>query len=72
MGRVAFIAGKKTGNAVSRNRAKRVLRAAAAQAGAPWAGFDVLIMARIGTGERSSDEVAKALEVTLRRAGIQS
>ena len=35
-GRVAFVAGKRTGNAVVRNRAKRVLRAAARRAGGPW------------------------------------
>ena len=43
-GRVAFIAGKKLGNAVVRNRSKRVMREAARAAGLPAAGYDVLLM----------------------------
>ena len=45
-GRVAFVAGKKLGNAPQRNRAKRRLRAAAAGQGAPWPGYDVVLVAR--------------------------
>ncbi len=45
-GRVAFIAGKKLGNAVFRNRCKRVMREAVLQKGGPWNGFDVIFMAR--------------------------
>lgn len=61
MGRVAFIAGKKLGGAVVRNRAKRVLRAAARTAGGPWAGLDVLLIARSATGHSRSDDVARAI-----------
>jgi putative membrane protein insertion efficiency factor/ribonuclease P protein component len=45
-GSVAFIAGKKIGNAPIRSRAKRRLRAAAALQGAPWPGHDVILVAR--------------------------
>ena len=46
-GRVAFIAGKKLGNAVTRNRAKRVIRAAyRAIEGELQTGFLVVISAR--------------------------
>jgi len=45
-GRVAFIAGKKLGTAPLRNRAKRRLREAAAEAGAPWSGYDVVLVAK--------------------------
>lgn len=69
-GRVAFIAGKKTGNAVKRNRAKRLLRAAASASGAPWAGRDVALIARPGTAEHSSDELAAAILALLQRAGM--
>lgn len=69
-GRVAFIAGKKTGNAVTRNRSRRVLRAAAASAAAPWAGYDVLLIARAQTPKASSDEVKKAIEQVLAKAGV--
>jgi ribonuclease P protein component len=45
-GRVAFIAGKRLGNAPKRNRAKRLMREAARRAGAPWPGLDVAFIAR--------------------------
>ena len=45
-GRVAFIAGKKVGNAPHRNRAKRLLREAARQAGLPTFGWDIALVAR--------------------------
>lgn len=69
-GRVAFIAGKKLGSAVVRNRSKRVLREAMRQAGGPWPGHDVLLIARPGTGIAPADELRRALDSVLRRAGI--
>ena len=45
-GRVAFIAGKKLGNAVWRNRAKRRMRALCLQVGGPWPGYDVIFLAK--------------------------
>lgn len=63
-GRVLFVAGTKIGGAVVRNRAKRVLREAARRAGAPWAGWDVALIARRDTG---STEAAR-LDAILRRA----
>lgn len=45
-GRVAFIAGKKLGNAVWRNSAKRRLRALCRELGGPWPGKDVVLLAR--------------------------
>lgn len=46
VGRVAFIAGKKNGNAVWRNRAKRRLRAVCREIGGPWQGYDVVFVAK--------------------------
>ncbi len=69
-GRVAFIAGKKLGGAVVRNRTKRVLRAATARLGGPWAGTDVLIIGRPGLLGADSDSVDAALGRALRQAGI--
>ena len=47
-GRLVFIAGRKVGNAVVRNRCKRVTREAVRRAGGPWAGRDVAFVARPG------------------------
>ena len=45
-GRVAYIAGKKLGNAPTRNRAKRLLRHAVAQAGGAIPGIDMVYVAQ--------------------------
>jgi len=69
-GRVAFVAGKKLGNAVHRNRCKRVLRASLRRVGGPWPGSDVAIIARPGLGEADSAVVDRALENVMQRAGL--
>lgn len=69
-GRVAFVAGKKLGNAPLRNRSKRVLRATAAALGAPWAGHDVVLIARAGTAAATSAELRASLEHALHKAGL--
>lgn len=60
-GRVAFIAAKRHGNAVWRNRAKRVMREAFRQAGGPVPGFDILLMANKRTAEAGSAALRDAL-----------
>lgn len=45
-GRVAFIAGKKNGNAVWRNAAKRRMRAICTELKGPWSGYDVIFLAK--------------------------
>lgn len=69
-GRVAFIAGKKLGNAVVRNRAKRLLRVAARRMGAPWPGFDVAMIARPALLSSSAEETHRALATALKRLGV--
>ncbi|MDP2183387.1 MAG: ribonuclease P protein component [Actinomycetota bacterium] len=64
-GRVAFIAGKKTGGAVARNRAKRVLRGAVKAAGVKWPGWDVVVLANQRTGAAGSSSVGAALACIL-------
>lgn len=59
-GRATAVASRKVGGAVQRNRAKRVLRAAAATVGLP-AGVDVALVARRATVTASSTEVAAEL-----------
>lgn len=58
-GRVAFIAGKKNGNAVWRNRAKRRMRAACRDLGGPWTGYDVLFIANRETNSLDYQELIK-------------
>lgn len=69
-GRVAFIAGKKLGNAVVRNRSKRVLREAARRCDGPWAGHDTLLIARADTRLAEHGKLDRALRAQLSRLGI--
>jgi ribonuclease P protein component len=69
-GRVAFIAGKKLGSAVMRNRSRRVLREAARRAGAPWPGQDVALIARPSTATATVAELDAALSSIMARAGL--
>lgn len=71
-GRVAVVAGKKLGNAVVRNRCKRVLRAAIVRAGGPWVGTDVVLISRSGLPTALAADVDAALREVLRRLGITS
>ena len=67
--RVGFTASRKVGNAVLRNRAKRRLRAAAAEVLAQDGrkGTDYVLIARAGTGERPYAELVRDLEAALRQ-----
>ena len=69
-GRVAFIAGKKLGNAVWRNAAKRRLRALVCDLGGPGAGWDVVISARSAILKASYSKVSHACEKALEKAGL--
>lgn len=69
-GRVAFIAGKKLGGAVLRNRSKRVLRAAVTRAGGPWPGHDVVLIARPQTWVAKPEDIDEALANVLSRSGV--
>jgi len=71
-GRVAFIAGKRIGNAVARNRAKRVLRAALRRAGGPWSGHDVLLIASATTGAADQTTIDGAFRRLVSRSGLGS
>ncbi len=59
-GRVTAVASRRVGNAVVRNRAKRVLRAAAVEIGVQD-GVDVALVARSSTAGATSTEVADEL-----------
>ncbi len=68
-GRVAMAAAKRLGNAVFRNRCKRVLREAARLSGLPRDGFDVILLSTHRTHDSSPEQVAVALRRLLERAG---
>ena len=66
-GRVAFIAGKKLGNAVWRNRAKRRMRAICADLGGPIPHYDVLFIARKSINESPYEEIRSNVKKALER-----
>jgi ribonuclease P protein component len=68
--RVAFVAPKRLGNAVYRNRCKRVLREAARMCELPVEGYDVILFSTNGTHESSPEQVAKSLRRLLSKAGV--
>lgn len=67
--RVGFTASRKVGNAVVRNRAKRRLRAAAAEVlvGHGQPGVDYVLIARAGTGGRRYADLVADLAAALRQ-----
>lgn len=67
--RIAFVAAKRLGNAVHRNRCKRILRAAARSAGFPPVGYEVILFSTNATHGASSDEVASALDRLAKKLG---
>ncbi len=69
-GRVAFVAAKRLGNAVFRNRCKRVLREAARLCELPVDGSDVILFSTPQTHDSSPEQVAGSLRRLLRRAGV--
>ncbi|WP_051212908.1 ribonuclease P protein component [Rubritepida flocculans] len=72
--RLGFTATKKIGNAVTRNRAKRRLRAAArlALAAEPAPGWDLVLIAREQTARCPFAEIARALDSALVKAGVRA
>lgn len=69
-GRVAFVAAKRLGCAVVRNRSKRVLREAARALRLPVEGCDVILFATPLTRAAHPEEMIEALKSLLKRAGV--
>ena len=66
-GRVAFIAGKKLGNAVWRNAAKRRMREVCRSIGGPWPDYDVIFLAKSCINDASYSKVLTTCDDTWKR-----
>ena len=69
--RTAFVASKKVGNSVERNRSRRLMRAAY-KAVEPniQSGYDIVFVARAPIIDSKEPEVERQLKKTLKSAGI--
>jgi len=68
---VAFVAGRRVGNAVARNRAKRLMREAARALYPRFdPGWDMVLVARGRMLQAKAPQVEAALASLVRRAGI--
>ena len=70
LGKVAFVAPKRLGNAVYRNRCKRVLREAARANGLPLDGAKVILFATRNTRDASGEDLTNAVKQIKSRAGL--
>jgi len=67
-GRACFVAGRRLGGAVVRNRLKRLLREGMRRAGGPPFAHDVVLIARPGLASATSSQIADAMRSVLERA----
>lgn len=70
-GRVAFIAGKKLGNAVWRNAAKRRMRAVCYDLGGTWEGKDILFVAKKPLLSTPYQEICSDTASALQKLGVR-
>lgn len=70
--RKAFLASKKVGNAVLRNRARRLMKEAFRQLeDSAEIGYDLLFIARSAIRDSKCADVKKSIEAALKRAGLR-
>lgn len=67
LGKVAFVAPKRLGNAVYRNRCKRVLREAARMSGLPQGDSQMILFATRATYASKPADVSRALDRLIAR-----
>ena len=68
--RIGITTSKKIGNAVQRNRARRVIRAAFLSQGELQGGYDIVFVARTKTVFKKSTEISAVMRSQLTSAGI--
>ena len=68
--RIGITTGKKIGNAVERNRARRVIRAAAERLPEIDANVDLVFVARAKTPRKKSTEIYEVMKKQLTAAGV--
>jgi ribonuclease P protein component len=68
--RISYLASKKVGNSVQRNRARRLMRESVRQIGNIPQGYDLIIIARNTINERKCADVKKSIEAAFRKLKI--
>ncbi len=68
--RIGITTSKKIGNAVERNRARRVIREAYHSQTDPQGGFDIVFVARTKTVHKKSTEISAIMRKHLISAGV--
>lgn len=69
--RIAFLASKKVGNSVTRNRARRLMKESYRQINERFAvGYDIIFIARNTIVNTKCADVKKSIEAAARRAGV--
>ncbi|MBR2736875.1 MAG: ribonuclease P protein component [Firmicutes bacterium] len=69
--RLAYLASKKVGNSVKRNRARRLMRESMRQIGPLEQGYDIILIARNTINNRKCADVKKSIEAALRKLKIK-
>lgn len=68
--RTAFVASKKVGNAVKRNRARRLMKESCRSIEGFKPGYDIIFVARVGISEKTKDEVEKSMRNQAKSCGL--